>query len=145
MREDNIQVLLIEDDEIDIEIALRQFRSAGLEQRVAVARNGREGLSRLQDLVTNMAENIPLVVLLDLNMPLMNGQEFLEEVRNDEALRRVVIFVLSTSNDARDTSAAYEKNVAGFLLKEAVDQRSPALPELLALYFKLNVFPPKSA
>ena len=62
----------------------------------------------------------PLLILLDLNMPLMNGIQFLEQLRSDESLKDSIVFVLTTSNDERDKMAAYEYNVAGYLVKSRV-------------------------
>ena len=137
------QVLSVEDDEIDVEIALRQFRRSNFAAPVMVAKNGEEGLNRLREISRELSEHLDLVVLLDLNMPLMNGHEFLAEVRRDESLKRVVIFVLTTSGDVRDTSAAYDRNVAGYIVKSGFDKMERTLPELLELYLKFNSFPPK--
>ena len=59
----------------------------------------------------------PQIVLLDLNMPVMDGVTFLREIRKDPDLRKLIVFVLTTSNDDQDKVAAYDQHVAGYLLK----------------------------
>ena len=68
--------------------------------------NGKEKLSPL-----------PRFILLDINMPKMNGLEFLKKLRSDEELRKITVFILTTSNDDSDRKEAYKYNVAGYILK----------------------------
>ena len=65
----------------------------------------------------NIIKPSPKVILLDINMPKMNGIEFLKEIRRDEKLKNIVVFVMTTSNEDRDKINAYELNVAGYILK----------------------------
>ncbi|MEM6906212.1 MAG: response regulator, partial [Pseudomonadota bacterium] len=82
----------------------------------------------------------PFAILLDLNMAGMNGHEFLDEVRKDAALRRTVIFVLSSSDAPEDIAAAYNRNVAGYVLKD--DQAAlERTVELVDRYSRLVVMP----
>lgn len=110
---ENMNVLVIEDDDVDVIGVKRAFRDVKLSNPIIVASNGREALKKLR--AGEVAK--PYMVLLDLNMPLMNGFEFLEELRADKDLKDTIIFVLSTSNDIRDQKRAYDHNIAGYIVK----------------------------
>ena len=109
-----LNLVLIEDDDIDVMNVKRALERAHVTNPLFVARNGLEGLALLR------SDAIPTdrrLVLLDLNMPKMNGIEFLHELRNDPVLRPTPVVVLTTSDDDRDKIQAYDLNVAGYLLK----------------------------
>jgi CheY-like chemotaxis protein len=109
-----LNILLVEDDDVDVMNVRRAFQRAHVSNPLHVASNGLEALDMLR------GDTIPLdqrLVLLDLNMPRMNGIEFLRAVRADASLRSLPVVVLTTSNDERDKVDAYNLNVAGYLLK----------------------------
>jgi CheY-like chemotaxis protein len=109
-----LNILLIEDDEVDVMNVRRAFEKNHITNPLFTAGNGVEGLEQLRN------GKIPRdrrIVLLDLNMPQMNGIEFLRELRQDPELRLTPVVVLTTSNDERDRIEAYNLNVAGYLLK----------------------------
>ena len=112
-----VTLFVVDDDEIDRETILRSVEEMGLDNPVRTARDGEEALSVLRG--TDGMEPIsgPFLILLDLNMPRMNGLELLEEIRQDPALHRTIVFVLTTSNAESDRIAAYDRNIAGYLLK----------------------------
>ncbi len=109
--------LLIEDDIIDVKTVKRALKKSNLEVNLFVATNGEEAISKL--LGKNGYEKIPFpsIVILDLNMPRMNGIEFLTKIREDDELRSLIVIVLTTSQDERDVYDAYNKNVAGYIGK----------------------------
>ena len=109
-----LNILLVEDDEVDVLNVRRAFQKNHIANPLFVASNGLEALEQLRG---NMIPRERRIVLLDLNMPKMNGIEFLREVRQDEALKHTPVVVLTTSNDERDRIEAYNLNVAGYLLK----------------------------
>ncbi|HEY7878162.1 MAG: response regulator [Gemmatimonadales bacterium] len=114
MAEHLLNILLVEDDDVDVMNVRRAFQRAHVSNPLHVASNGLEALALLR------GNTIPLdrrLVLLDLNMPRMNGIEFLRAIRADEELRSLPVVVLTTSNDERDKVDAYNLNVAGYLLK----------------------------
>lgn len=84
----------------------------------------------------------PCVILLDINMPLMNGVEFLQELRRDSALRRSIVFVLSTSDLDRDMRAAYDHGVAGYVLKTDLSAKWASFVQMLNNYCEIVAFPP---
>ena len=114
MTEKMLNILLVEDDQVDVMTVKRAFDKNRIANPLFVANNGAEALDMLR------SKQIPderRIVLLDLNMPRMNGLEFLRELRADAKLQSTVVVVLTTSNDERDKFEAYNLNVAGYLLK----------------------------
>ena len=109
-----LNILLVEDDQVDVMNVKRAFDRNRISNPLFVAGDGVEGLEMLR------SGNIPderRLVLLDLNMPRMNGIEFLRELRADKDLHLTPVVVLTTSDDERDKIDAYNLNVAGYLLK----------------------------
>lgn len=112
-----INVLLVEDDEVDIMNVQRSFKKNNINNPLFIARNGVEALNILRG---NDPEQIippPRIILLDINMPRMGGIEFLTELRKDPELRPTSVFIMTTSNEDSDKFAAYNLNVAGYILK----------------------------
>src|ERR1041384_3247023 len=108
MSEGTVNILLVDDDDIDIMTLQRAFKRNNISNPLSVAHNGIEALDKLRG--TNGAEKItppPRIILLDINMPQMNGLEFLREMRSDPALKHISVFVLTTSNDDKDKVEAY--------------------------------------
>lgn len=112
-----IHILLVDDDEIDVMNVRRAFKRNNIANPLYVARNGIEALEMLRDTGPQAIPRERRLVLLDLNMPRMNGLEFLRDLRQDPALRHITVVVLTTSDDERDRVEAYELNVAGYILK----------------------------
>jgi len=126
-----LNVLLVDDDEVDIMNVQRAFKKASLPTHLYIANNGIEALEMLRrQLPSNKIGNknggyqhhdpLPaqrLLILLDLNMPRMNGIEFLAELRADPDLKKIPVVVLTTSNAEQDRIDAYNSNVAGYILK----------------------------
>lgn len=136
-----VTILLVEDDEVDALAIERAFRHLRIANPLAHAKDGLEALEHLRG--TNGREPIsrPFIVLLDLNMPRMNGIEFLEEVRADKALRDTVVFVLTTSKADEDKVKAYRLNVAGYIVKESVGDDFLDCLHMLAHYWRVIEFP----
>lgn len=109
-----LNILLVEDDEVDVLNVRRAFQKNHITNPLFVASNGLEALEQLRG---QMIPRDRRIVLLDLNMPKMNGIEFLQELRRDPELKVTPVVVLTTSNDERDRIEAYNLNVAGYLLK----------------------------
>ena len=119
MEERVINILLVEDDEVDVMNVKRAFRKYKITNPLYVAGNGIEALKMLRshdETPPEVPENRRLI-LLDLNMPKMNGIEFLHRIRDDEVLKRTPVIVLTTSDEDRDRIEAYNLNVAGYILK----------------------------
>lgn len=109
-----LNILLVEDDDVDVMNVRRAFDKNRIANPLFVAGDGIEALEQLR---SGRVPSERRLILLDLNMPRMNGIEFLRELRNDPALRLSTVVVLTTSGDERDKIDAYNLNVAGYLLK----------------------------
>lgn len=109
-----LNVLLVEDDEVDVMNVRRAFKKNNIANPLWTAGNGIEALEVLRG--SEMPAERRLV-LLDLNMPRMNGIEFLRELRADPELHGTPVVVLTTSDDERDRVEAFNLNVAGYILK----------------------------
>ena len=110
-------ILIVDDDEVVIMALRRAIKKMAFDNPIFVAGNGIEALNLLRGSAGSAPMSPPYLILLDLNMPCMNGFEFLEEIRNDSALRHSIIFVLTTSDSQNDKKKAYEKNIAGYIVK----------------------------
>jgi CheY-like chemotaxis protein len=141
MVDKTVHVVLIDDDDVDIEAVLRSFRSYGLKNPITVFHNGAEAIRALRGPFGQELSRKPHLILLDLNMPMMNGIEFLDEVRRDPHLRRTIIFALTTSNTDEDKRAAYERHVAGYLVKSHMGVSYASLTQMLDSYWRTVEFP----
>jgi CheY-like chemotaxis protein len=113
MDERELHILLVDDDEVDVMNVQRAFEKSHITNPVHVAGNGIEALALLRSGTIGPRR----LVLLDLNMPRMNGIELLRHLRADPVLKPTCVVVLTTSNEERDKVDAYDLNVAGYLLK----------------------------
>jgi CheY-like chemotaxis protein len=109
-----LNILLVEDDEVDVMNIRRAFKKGNISNPLFVAGNGLEALEMLRGGEVPKSRRI---ILLDLNMPKMNGIEFLRELRADPELSPTPVVVLTTSDAERDKVQAYHLHVAGYLLK----------------------------
>lgn len=117
MSEKITNILLVEDDYLDIMNVERELKKIGLTQPLHVARNGREGLKMLRGEGVPRISPAPSVILLDINMPKMNGIEFLTELRHDPEFSHIPVFIMTTSNEETDRMAAQKLQVSGYILK----------------------------
>ena len=119
MEEKVVNILLVEDDEVDMMNVKRAFKRNRITTPLFVAGNGLEALAMLRGQVEN-GPKIPhtrRIILLDINMPKMNGIEFLQKLRQDPTLAPTPVIVLTTSDEDQDRIEAYKLNVAGYILK----------------------------
>jgi CheY-like chemotaxis protein len=114
MGEHILNILLVDDDQVDVMNVQRAFKKNNITNPMWVSSNGLEALELLRSGVVPSSQRL---VLLDLNMPKMNGIEFLRALRADPSLAHTSVVVLTTSKDERDKVDAYNLNVAGYLLK----------------------------
>jgi CheY-like chemotaxis protein len=136
-----VTVLLVDDDDVDVKAVRRAFRKAKIANPVSVARNGLEALAMLRGTDGHQPLERPYIIILDLNMPAMNGLEFLEELRKDEELHDAVVFVLTTSKADEDRAASYDKNVAGYIVKSDVGDGFLNVINLLDCYWRIVLLP----
>lgn len=110
-------ILLIEDDELDVISVQRSLKKIGGTHRLYTAYNGVEALSVLNGKGEVKMDELPDIILLDINMPKMNGIEFLEELRRDKRFDSIKIFVMTTSNEEKDRAATEQFGVNGYYIK----------------------------
>lgn len=112
MRKTDI-ILLVEDDEVDILSAHRAFKELDIPNPLVVMKNGEEALKMLR----NKDAQLPTLIILDLNMPKVNGLEFLKTYKRDARLRWIPSVVLTTSANLNDITKAFDHQVAGYIVK----------------------------
>ena len=138
MSNSSLNILLVEDDEIDVMNVKRAFDKNHITNPLYVAGNGLEALEKLRSGEIPQGRRI---VLLDLNMPKMNGIEFLRELRSDPAIAPTPVVVLTTSNNDRDKIDAFNLNVAGYLVKPVTFAEFSELMVTLNKYWTLVEMP----
>jgi CheY-like chemotaxis protein len=112
-----INILLVEDDRLDQTEVQRTLVRKNIVHKLAIAKNGEEAITYLRKSKTDPAFDKPDIILMDLNMPKMNGFELLENIREITALDDVKIFVLTTSDERDDKLNAARFGVSGFITK----------------------------
>ena len=132
-------ILLVEDDDIDALSVIRAFSRLKIANPIVRAKDGIEAL----EILKNQEIEHPYLILLDLNMPRMGGLELLNTLRNDPSLETSVVFVLTTSKDDEDKLAAYKQHIAGYIVKEKLDDGFEDLVKLLDHYWRLVELPAK--
>lgn len=132
-----VSLLIVDDDDIDTTALRRALHKLKLLNPLYRAKDGMEAL----EILRNGQIPSPYVILLDINMPRMNGIEFLEILRADPQLTHAVVFVLTTSKSDEDILAAYREHVAGYLLKQRMDSDFLQVIGLLDHYWRVIELP----
>ena len=132
-----VNLLIVDDDEIDALTMTRALLKVIPANRVKVANSGAEGLALLRSGTVSR----PFIVLVDISMPVMNGHEFVAELRKDASLRNSVVFMVTTSSSAADIQKAYDQCVAGYVVKNAAGADFSKVVEMLQYYSRVVVFP----
>jgi CheY-like chemotaxis protein len=133
-----LNILLVEDDEVDVMNVQRSFKKNNISNPLYLAGNGVEALEMLR---SGAVPGQNRLILLDINMPKMNGIEFLRALRADPVLRTSPVVVLTTSNDDKDRMESFELNVAGYLLKPVTFNSFVELMLALNKYWMLVEMP----
>ncbi len=129
-------ILLVEDDQVDVLTTRRALKEIDVTNPLVVCENGEEGLAWLR----NNAE-VPCLVLLDLNMPVMNGIEFLEHIKRDARLRRIPTVVLTTSEEQEDKVRTFDLGIAGYMAKSVDYRRFVEIMRSIDLYWTMSELP----
>jgi len=138
-----VNILLVEDDEIDVKAFKRAFGKLNITNPLHVVRDGQEAWDYLTECFDRRDLHTPSLVILDINMPRMNGLELLQKIRGDERMRQLIVFMLTTSNDEKDKFKAYDLNVAGYMLKTDMGRGFQRAIELVDNYWRVIEFPEK--
>ena len=133
----NKPILLVEDDQVDSMTVRRALKELNVTNRVDIANNGEEAISYLQ----NCGPNKPCIILLDLNMPKMNGLEFLNVVKHQEDFKTIPIIVLTTSRDDQDRIESFKHSVAGYMIKPVDYMQFVETMRTIEMYWTLSELP----
>lgn len=112
-----INILLVEDDMVDQMEVKRTLDRKNILYRLKIARNGEEALSALTETANEIFTGEPDIILLDLNMPKMNGFELLQKLKNSEEWKDIKVFILTTSEEREDKIASLNIGISGFITK----------------------------
>ncbi|PCI54296.1 MAG: two-component system response regulator [Methylophilaceae bacterium] len=136
-----MQILLVDDDDVAVESVIRSMKKFEVTFPIVVAEDGQIALDILRGTHPTRKLEAPFLILLDLNMPNLNGFEFLEAVRRDPELNRAIVFVLTTSGSDADKIKAYNENIAGYMVKNMVGPQFSRLFTLLNNYAETVAMP----
>jgi CheY-like chemotaxis protein len=117
IKELTVTVLVVEDDLIDMQAARRALESTGRNHRILSATNGREGLDVMRREFQESRGESRMLVLLDLQLPELDGKDFLREKGREPDLRHIPSVVLTTSGRREDVADAYQLGAAGYFTK----------------------------
>lgn len=137
----SVNVLLADDDDVDVMGLKRACNKLGLTNPLHVAGDGIEALEMLRGENGHAAIPKPHLILLDLNMPRMNGIEFLQEMRQDPELGQTLVFVLTTSNADEDRFKAYQSHISGYMVKSNTERTFFDALEMIDKFCRIVEFP----
>jgi CheY-like chemotaxis protein len=131
-------ILLVEDDQVDVMTVKRALKEIKVNNPVVNPENGEEALKYLRD-----PENEkPCIILLDINMPIMNGIEFLQVMKHDARLRRIPVVVLTTSGEQQDKVNSFDLGVAGYMAKPVDYRQFVEVMRTIDAYWTISEVPP---
>lgn len=118
-----IHILLVEDNEGDVVLTLEALREAKLRNKISVVRDGEEAIQFLYREGKYSQEELPQLILLDINLPKMDGKDVLNRIKNDPNLKRIPVIILTTSSSEKDILDSYN-NHANCYITKPVDLQS---------------------
>lgn len=130
-------VLLVEDDAVDVMTVKRCFKQLRISNQLVVAANGEEALL----LLSQSKLFIPCIILLDINMPKMNGLELLHHLKTVANLQRTPVVMLTSSKEETDVAKCFELGVAGYMVKPVEYHHFVEIIELLCAYWSKSELP----
>ncbi len=137
MRNSNKPILLVEDDDVDAMTVQRSLKELKVTNELIRRTDGEDAL----DYLRNPDNQEPCIILLDLNMPRMNGFEFLKVAKSDERLRKIPVVVLTTSDNDEGIVESYDLSVAGYVVKPVDYAQFIEAMKILNMYWTLNRLP----
>ena len=147
MNEANIvEILIVEDNQQDLDLAQRALRKANLTNRVHVARDGQEALEFIfceGPHTGRKIENGPKVILLDLKLPKVDGLEVLQRIKSDPRTKSIPVVVLTSSKEQSDVVESYHLGVNSYIVKPVNFEQFSETVQKLGLYWLLLNHPPK--
>lgn len=134
-------ILLVEDNPFDLDLTLRAFQRRNLANPIQVARDGQEVLDWIPKWATGI-QPLPLVILLDLKLPKVNGLEVLRQLRQHPASQNLPVVVLTSSNDDKDVKTAYDLHANSYIVKPVNFEKFMEVATHIELYWCLINYPP---
>jgi CheY-like chemotaxis protein len=136
----NVHILLVEDNEGDILLTVEALEEGRIANVIEVARDGQEAVNKLEaDLVNN---NLPDLILLDINLPKMNGHEVLEKLKKNENFKHIPVIILSTSSSEMDIMKSYNNHANCFITKPVeIDDFVKAIESIEDFWFSIVKLP----
>ena len=130
-------VLLIEDDKIDVMLTRKVFEENEINNNLLVAENGEVAI----DILENVEDELPGIIFLDLNMPRMNGIEFLSVIKKHNKFRNIPVIILTTSKNEQDIEKCFGLGVAGYITKPTIFEDYLEAIKIVNQYWKLSEIP----
>ncbi len=130
-------ILLVEDDIVDAASVERTLKDLNITNPLIHLNNGKEALEYLR----NTNNQRPSLILLDLNMPVMNGLEFLKIIKADDTLKKLPVVVLTTSGDSQDKDESFNYSVAGYIVKPPSHKQFVEAFKTIELYWTRSELP----
>lgn len=112
-----VHILLVEDNEGDILLTLEAFEESKIKSNISVVRNGQEALDFLYKRAGYEQESKPDLILLDINIPILNGHDVLKIVKQDPNLKKIPVIMLTTSSSPKDINLSYENYANSYVIK----------------------------
>lgn len=137
MRKPNKPILVVEDDDVDVMTIRRALKEIHVVNPVVRQENGEKAIEYLRD----QGNSPPCIILLDLNMPVMSGIEFLEVVKSDENLKRIPVIVLTTSSEQEDKVDSFNFSVAGYMAKPVDYRQFVDVMRSIDVYWSISELP----
>jgi len=134
-------ILLVEDNLIDIDLTHRAFTRSSMLTPIEVARDGEEALNYIRR--WEAGEPLPVVILLDINLPKMNGLELLHQFKTHPLSHKIPIIILTTSAEDRDIQSAYQQGANSYIVKPVDFEKFVEVAGQINLYWNVINVPPR--
>ena len=144
MKLNTVHILLVEDNEGDILLTLDAFEESKIKTEISVARNGQEAIDFLFNRGAFLEAKKPDLILLDINLPIYNGHEVLNKIKNDNNLKKIPVIMLTTSGYSNDINQAYENNCNSYVKKPLdMNEFLEAILKIENFWLEISTFPNK--
>ena len=144
MELNTVHILLVEDNEGDILLTLDAFEESKIKTEISVARNGQEAIDFLFNRGAFLEAKKPDLILLDINLPIYNGHEVLNKIKNDNNLKKIPVIMLTTSGYSNDINQAYENNCNSYVKKPLdMNEFLEAILKIENFWLEISTFPSK--
>ena len=130
-------ILLIEDDDVDVMTVKRALKDLRVSNQLVPISDGEEAIEYLK----KESNTKPCIVLLDLNMPKMDGAEFLKTLKADKTLKKIPVVILTTSNSDRDVIESFELGASGYMVKSVDYDKFVETIQAIERYWTLSKLP----